>query len=84
MEVRGGASIRVNTVVRVRVISRAAFGTTLDAALAVVPFHYGTTLAVVPVVPRCKSAAQLTARPAQLAARLTLCRSATGQLLTRC
>ena len=33
---------------RVRVISRVALGTTLDAALAIVPFHYGTTLAIVP------------------------------------
>ena len=34
--------------VRVRAVSCAARGTTLAAALAVVPLHYGTTLAVVP------------------------------------
>ena len=54
---------------------RATLGTILAAALAVVPLHYGTTLAVVPaqlgggttlavvpVVPRCKTAARLITR----------------------
>ena len=46
------------------VISRVALGTTLAEAIAVVPLHYGITLAVVPaqlgggttlaVVPRCR------------------------------
>ena len=41
----------INTAaVRMRVISCASLGTTLAAALAVVPLHYGTTLAVVPTL----------------------------------